>query len=163
MDDKELIWVPKEVADTYNKVTSDATQREQQQKIIDDYIQSLSEKSKKEYQENLSALDEEAAIFTGLNLRIKQSFEAALDAAKKANYDVWERFDSERTNISKKVSDMITFLKPLKGELSEISSILNKINTYSFDRLVETLLKVSNLQGENKEMFDFLIKNYKIN
>ena len=53
----------------------------------------------------VEAMEEDAAIFSGLMLKVKQSFGKAKDEALSASYDLWEKYDQERPSVEKKVTE----------------------------------------------------------
>lgn len=161
MDNKELIWVDKKFAELWKKLESDKTTREEQDKIFEEYMQKVSDSVRSNFRANLEGLEEDAAIFSGLILKVKQSFEKAKNEHLDASYAVWEKFESEKPSITKKTNEIIDILKPLTTELKTINGLIEKINSSAIERLNDSLSAFSNLYGKNKDMIDFLIKNFK--
>jgi uncharacterized coiled-coil DUF342 family protein len=160
VDTKELIWVPKDVAVKYNKAESEKNKTDEHIKVIDEFIEKLCESSRSEFKANLEAMEEDVAIYSGLMLKVKQSFTKAKDEALASSYEIWEKFDTERLSVSKKISGIISELQPLKNELNELNKLLGQISTYNIDKLRESISLLSNMYGQNKEMVEFLIKNF---
>lgn len=161
MDDKELIWVEKEFAEKYKLLESDKNKNEERCKVFDEYIEKISKSSREDFKANLESLEEDAAIYTGLMLKVKQAFGKAKDTALEASYALWEEFDKEHPNINKKINDLCELLDPLEKKLNNINACLGKIQIYNIEKLVEAVRTLTNLCGTNKEMFDFLITHFK--
>ena len=158
MSGKELIWVEKDFAEKYKKIESN----EEKIRLFESYMNNLTESVKEEYKNSIEVLDEESKIFTGMMLKTKQVFGEALQNALDSSYDVWEKFDKQRSDINKKAVTITAELEPLEDKLTNISNLIGKINTYNFDRLYDSVSKISGLDGKGLRMLEFLIENYKI-
>src|SRR4030042_6696620 len=110
---KELIWVEKEFAEKYKILESDKNKNEERCKVLDEYIEKISESSRKDFKANLESLEEDAVIYTGLMLKVKQAFGKAKDTALEASYTIWEEYNKEQPNINKKIKDLCELLDPL--------------------------------------------------
>jgi len=157
---KELIWVSKEFSEKWKKLEAEEATRETQNAVFDQYVKSVTDQVAKEFKVNLESLDEDAAIFTGLMLKVKQAFEKAKNEQLDASYALWEKFDAEIPLVSKKVASIVASLKPLKDELTEINALISKVNTHDIDRLNESVSTLAGTYGKHKEMIQFLIKNF---
>jgi hypothetical protein len=151
--EKDLIWVPKNVADEYKKMESDAGQLE----FIEKYI----EETRKDLKLDLDNFEDDVIKYRGLMLKAKETFRKAKEEELQANYDLWENFEMEKPAISEKINSIVNLLDPLKNELNEISGILKKIDLYELQNLEKTLNSIHNLYGDNKAMVEFLMLNYK--
>lgn len=154
---EELIWVKKEFAERYKKIESD----EERIKVFEDYLKTIEKESQREYKANLENLEEDVAIYTGLMLKVKQAFEKAKDEQLKASYELWENFEKEIPKIKEKINKMIQVVNPVLEKTNELRDMLQKINTWDIEKFVNCVLEISNLYGKNKEMFKFLINNFK--
>ena len=161
MKEKELIWVSKEFAEKYKVLENDTSKRDEQEKMFNEYLESVKESVRCDFKANLESIEEEAAIFTGLLLKTRQAFEKAKNEHCEASYALWEGFDKERGSIKEKTTKLITELKPLKDELIEINELMGKIKTYEMDRVIETIDKLNGLYGNSKAMIKFLVNNFK--
>lgn len=155
--EKDLVWVKKEQAIRFNAIQSD----EERYKVFEEYIKDISEESKKDFAANLESLEEDVAIYTGLMLKVKQSFSKAKDEQLAASYELWEKFDKELPSVRDKTQKIIDTLRPLKAELQEIEKLIGNINLWNIDKLSESISNLSSLYGANKEMVEFLVKNFK--
>lgn len=160
-DNQELIWVDKDIAERYKELQGDNSKREEQIKIINDYIEGVCNKSKMEFKANLESLDEDVAIYTGLMLKVKQAFEKAKNEQLTASYDLWDKFNEEIPNVTEKIKEITNTINPLREQLDEINSLIRKIDTYDMEKLTNAVKELSSLYGTNKEMIEFLVKNFK--
>jgi len=153
MDNKELIWVDKDFAKNLWKVL-------EQEKVFDEYLTTVTEKIRKDFQYSLESMEEDAAIFTGLMLKTKQSFEKAKNEHLDASYQLWEKFEEEIPSTKLKTEALLETLTPLEEKLKEINSLMGKIECYNLDKFVESLSILSMAYGKNKEMIEFLVKHF---
>ena len=163
MDNKELVWVEKEFAEKYKMLENKKEMREQQIAVFEDYMKKVQEQTRSEFRANLESLDEDAAIFSGLMLKVKQSFEKAKSEYMDSSYALWEKFEKETPNAKDKTQKMVAVLTPLKQELEQVNALLNKINTYDLDRVIAAIEKLNGLYGSSKDMVEFLVQNFKPN
>jgi uncharacterized coiled-coil DUF342 family protein len=157
MEKSELIWVDEKFAKQYNKLSSD----EEKYKVFEEYLAKVTEESRNNFKANLGAIEEDVAIYSGLMLKVKQAFGKAKDEALTASYALWEEYDKERPQVEEKVKNLTDTLEPLVKQLDEINKKLACIDTYSADKLLTTIEKFSNLYGQSKEIFEFVVKNFK--
>lgn len=160
-DNKELVWVEKEFAEKYKALEGKKETREMQIAVFEEYMNKVQSQARSDFKANLETLDEDSAIFSGLMLKVKQSFEKAKNEQLDASYAIWEKFDLEIPNINKKTGNIIKELTPLKSQLTEINELMGKIQTYNLDKLLESMQKLRSLYGDQKEMFEFLVNNFK--
>lgn len=156
MKETELIWVDKKFAVEYNKLKSD----EEKEKVFEEYLSQLSLETQKEFKVNLESIEEDVAIYTGLMLKAKQAFEKAKNEQLTASYELWEGFEKELPSTKEKVNKIVNILKPLTAELKQINDLLREIDIHNIEGLSKTITDFVNLYGENREVFDFLIKNF---
>lgn len=161
-DNEELIWVDKEFAKRYNEIKTDKSKRDEQVKVLNDYIETIKESSKKEFKANLESLEEDVAIYTGLMLKVKQAFNKAKDEQLLASYELWEKFDKEIPSIKAKTEKITQELKPLQHAVNELDELFSKVNAYQLKGVVDTIKELGNLYGTQKQMIDFLVANFKV-
>lgn len=126
-------------------------------KVITKYI----EESKRDIKNNLDFLEDEVIAYKGSMAKTRIAFNEAKEEALAANYKIWENFEEDKKQIWNKSKEIVESLKPLTEELSKINRAIDGLNTYRLDELMKTIQAFSGLWGENKEMMEFLMKNYK--
>lgn len=161
MENKELIWVSKEIAEKHKAMESEENSIHNQDKLINNYMDDVVADSKAEFKANLESLDEDVAIYTGLMLKTKQAFKKAKDEALESSYALWEEYEKERPRVDEKVGAIVKSLDPLVSKLNEVNELFSKIKTYDIERFSESIKFVSGLYGENKEIVEFLVNNFK--
>ena len=162
MSDKdELIWVEKDIADRIKATQTAVNRREEQLKIFNEYIDSLSERTRKEFRASMEGLDEDSQMFTGLMLRVKQTYEKTLNEQNTALWEVWENFEKEMPKEREKVQKMLDVLRPLLDMLKQVNTEIGKINTWNADKFLETLRALNQCSEKNQDMIKFLVQNYR--
>ena len=156
--EKALIWVPKEFEERYKKIDDN----NERIRLLEEFLASAKKDLREEYLSSLKSMEDDALVYAGLALKTKQRFTEVKDEAIAAAYSVWEEYDKEVTQMKKKVQEMTTTLKPLADELKGIEELVTKVNTFGVEKLTKAVEAMNNLHGQNKEMFDFLVKNFKI-
>lgn len=160
-DNKELVWVEKEFAEKYKALEGKKETREMQIAVFEEYMNKVQNQARSDFKANLETLDEDAAIFSGLMLKVKQSFEKAKNEHLDASYALWEKFEKEIPDVRTKIQKITETVTPLKKELEDVNALLAKINTYDLDRVIEAISKLHNMYGTSREMVDFLVNNFK--
>lgn len=158
---QELIWVDKEFAAKVKMLETEKATREQQLKVFDEYIEKVNGTIRRDFQSNIEAIEEDAAIFTGLMLKTRQAFEKAKNEQLVGTEEIWENIEKEIPSMREKTQKLIDTLKPLKDELNEINGLLGKISTYNIDKLGQSVALLGNLHSKNREMIEFLMLNFK--
>lgn len=154
---QKLIWVDEDQAIRYEQCQSE----EEGHKVFDEYIDKVKEESKRDFKANLETLEEDVAIYTGLMLKVKQAFEKAKDEQLSLSYLVWENFEKEVPSIRNNVSKIVKILDPLETKLKYINEQLKKIDTWNIERVINAITAFNDLSAKNKQMFEFLINNFK--
>ncbi|MFA5928618.1 MAG: hypothetical protein WC838_04915 [Candidatus Margulisiibacteriota bacterium] len=160
-DNQELIWVDKEFAERWKKLTTEHTKRDEQEKVFNEYMEKITKQVREDFKCNLDSLEEDAAMFTGLMIKVKQAFGKAKDEQLNASYELWEKFEAEIPSVTKKTAALIALLTPLREQLTDINNMIGKISTHDIDKLIRSVDLLANSYGTNKEMVEFLVKNFK--
>lgn len=156
----ELIWVDKEFAKIYRELDQEKATTDEKVKAFSEYLDGIKNEVRTEFKLTLEGLEEDSAIFTGLMLRVKQAFESAKKEHYQSSYELWENFDKEIPSIKEKTEKIIATLDPLAEKLTQINDLLGKIQTWNFDKLIETVEKFASLYGNSKDMVEFLVNNF---
>ena len=161
MKDEECIWVSRESSEKWKRLKSEGAKRDQQEKVLDEYMQTVNEAVKRDFRSNLEGLDEDAAIFTGIVLKTRQAFEKAKNEHLDASYALWEKFDAEIPSVKKKTDEIVAALKPILDLIKEIEAGLKNIDTARLDRFLDGLRIVASFYGQERTMLEFLVNNFK--
>ena len=161
IDGKELIWVDKEFAEKFKQAETEQAKTGEKIKVFDEYLQSVQESARQEFEANLDILEEDAAIFSGLMLKVKQAFGKAKDEQLDASYKLWEKFENELPNIEEKIKQITDLVQPVEEKINTLNNLLSKIQTFNIENFVEAVGKISGMFGKDAKMIKFLVNNFK--
>jgi archaellum component FlaC len=153
----ELVWVSKEQAERYNKLESD----DERYKAFEEYMKTVSLETQKQFKADLEGIEEDVAVYSGLLLKVKQSYKNVQAEHYAATYKLWEDFDKELPSTSAKIEKIISTLDPLAKKLNELNNLIKTIKTWDVEKLIETIEKLSGMYGTNQKMVEFLVNNFK--
>jgi hypothetical protein len=156
MDDvfeKEYIYVPKKLAVMVKSVT----EPEEYERTIIKYMEEV----KGDLRLNIESLDEDVTLFKAFMIEAKKRFKEAKEAQLKESYELWESYEQELGVIRNRVDSFKNELRPLIEDLKEINSLFSQIKTYDISKLCDVIERYSSLSKDNKEMMDFLIKEFR--
>jgi len=156
-ENKELVWVDEKLAIEYKKLNDDKSRK----KMFNDYIETIRESSRNEFKANMDNLEEDVIIYKGLMLNVKQAFQLAKNEQLNASYEMWEKFEKEMPNIKEKTQKIIDVLYPLVQKLTEVNTLMSKVQIYNFEKMLETVDRFNQMSDDSKEMVKFLFNNYK--
>ena len=131
---------------------------------LENFIFEYIQQSKKELSIQLDEMDEDIIQYKAAMIDARKKFKAAKEEMLEANYAMWEEFDEQKKSIRSKAEEVVEELKPLTEKLSEIVVLINSIEKWKIEGFLETINKIKDsLYGENKNIIEFLVKNYKRN
>ena len=138
----------------------ETSKKDIQEKAFEKFISKIRENTRLEYEEQFKLMEEDAAMYKGLYLKVKRAFQEVLDEQASACYDLWERFEKEIPRVQEKVEFITSQIRTVTEECEMLDSLLNKINTYGLGEVLSAMRELSGLYGKNKEMFEFLVNNF---
>jgi len=150
---KDLVWLPESLVKKVKEV--------QDVKAIEAEILKYVEQTKNSLKLDTEAMDEQIVVYRAYMIKARNAFEQAKNEELDAFYAIWEKYDTDCSKIRTQVEKAKNELKPLLDELKEVRKEIQSVETWGFERLGEAIQKLSSLYGENREMFMFLVKNYK--
>jgi hypothetical protein len=157
MEDKDLVWVPKKLANEINKYKDPFS--DEVVKLMEKYI----DESKNEWKLSLESLDEDLQMYRGLMVQTKKQFEKVKTEQCEAAYALWEKFDEELPKLKSKADEIVKVLAPVEDKLNNIIDIMLEIDTWGIDKLLDTLSKLNSImssKSKTSEIMMFLMKNY---
>ena len=158
MEDKDLVWVPKELAEkikAYNDPFHDKVVN-----LMEKYI----DESKDEWKINLKLLEEDLVMYRGLMVKTKKEFEKAKNEQCSAAYELWGKFEKDLPKTQEKIDKAVKLLNPLEEKLNTIVTSIKQINTFDIERLVKLISKLDSIlacSGATNDIMMFLMNNYK--
>ena len=156
MDDvfeREYIYVTKKLAEMVKSVT----EPEEYERTIIKYMEEV----KGDLRLNIESLDEDVTLFKAFMIEAKKRFKEAKEAQLKESYELQESYEQELGVIRNRVDSFKNELRPLIEDLKEINSLFSQIKTYDISKLCDVIERYSSLSKDNKEMMDFLIKEFR--
>jgi len=151
MDNKELIWVDKKVAEEYKKMESDKFKLNLVNKVIVD--------RKKDFTYDIESLNDDLLRFKAFSLNYKtaitEAYEKQTEEAEKLFLDIGCVGDK----LSNKTREATDNIKKIGVEIKELNRCLDKINTYKLESLLGLINKFNCMSCKDKEIFSLLLKH----
>lgn len=151
-NEKDLIWLPKQLAQKIKDV--------EDVKKLEAEIISYCQEVEQSLKTDVECMDDTIIQFKANLIKAKTEFKKAKDEELDAMYKLWEDYDVELSKTRKQVETAKASLEPLKKELQEVKSLIQGFDTWGMKDLFETVKNFTDLWGRNKEVFEFLMKNY---
>lgn len=156
--EKDLVWVPKKLADEINAYKDPFSDKVVA--LMEKYI----DESKDEWKLNFESLEEDLLMYRGLMVKTKKAFEAAKNEQCEAAYELWEKIESEIPRTKDKIDNLVKLFDPLEKKLDKLDNSLAKIDTYQIERFTELVAKLNSIlscKGQTNDMMVFLMENFK--
>jgi len=147
------MWVTPKAAKEINM----ATDPETKERILIDYARRFNAEMKSD----IEALDDDVAQYKGLLASYRQKLKETQKQHRDAVYSTWETFDNELEEVRKKSGKIADSMRPVKQELDDLNSKLDRLRSYDLERLLELINMInSNYNGETKDILKFLFESY---
>ena len=144
MSEKDLVWLPKELADKVKDLTdTDALNRE---------ILKFLEETKADLRVTVESIDEDILLYRAKMIQARDAFKKAKDEELEANYTLWENYESDIKKTREYVKTATDVLKELTKEVQELNRAFSVINT---DRALGFLTVLQQIQNFNKDEQSF--------
>lgn len=148
MSDKELIWVPKELKDAWDKVESEEEQKKVFFRAIED--------RKLDIKNQIESLEEEVLLFKGIGIRYKTELEKIYNEQSAQLEKIWEDFNAG-DKIYKQAKKIENDLRPIILTIQQINNSISNFSTYKIEKLIEVIDKFSRMSDNEKHMIKVLI------
>lgn len=155
--DKELIWVTKEVAEKYFKMTS----IDECEKIVIDAAKELY----KEQTYAVEGLDEQVIMFKAKCITYKNAYKNIVNDITKDVEPLWEQLDKLRSKVGIEVAKTTLVLNEVKSTASELDKAFKSIDsgvTYKLEKIIEVVEKFNKMTSEDKVIITMLLKTDKM-
>jgi hypothetical protein len=131
---------------------------------LENFIFEYIQQSKRELSIQLDEMDEDIIQYKAAMIDARKKFKAAKEEMLEANWAMWEEFDEQKKSIRSKAEEVVEELKPLTEELTKIGNLMNNVKKWEIENFLDMLDKIKyHLHGDNKNIIEFLVKNYKRN
>ena len=149
----ELVWVPSSLANKIKAIQGTSG--------LEEEILSYIEDSKKDHLLSIESMDEDILLYRAKMIQARNAFREAKDAELDANYKLWEDYDKELSSVKSLVKEAKAVLEPLRQEIKDLNTEMGKLDLYRLIDFLAALKSVKHLVDSEKDMVDFLFKNYK--
>jgi len=149
-NEKELIWVAKEVKEVYEKMESD----HEKLRIVNELINSR----KLDITYAIESLDDDLLRFKAFSLRYKTELQKVYDDQSDKLEKLFEDCGGVQDKMYLKIKETQDRLDPITSKIKSINETLDKINTYKIERVIELIDKFNRMSEEDKRLFEILIK-----
>jgi hypothetical protein len=124
-------------------------------------IKKYIEQSKLSFRDELESLEDELVTYKHLMTTAKNKFKEAKETQLNASYSLWEKFEDELPKVREKINKITSEIEPLIKFSENLEKTLGRLQLYNLEKITNAVEKFSNLYGEEKKIFDFIVSNYK--
>ena len=149
-DDKELIWVKKEIAEEYKSLESDIK--------MADMINDIIRRKKVDISDDIENLDDDLIRFKGFCLNYANKFKEAYNEQTENIEKIWEDCNEPISNIVSKTSHIKKEISGISGDIRNISASINDLDTYKLDRIIGIIEKYNSMTDDDKEIFKLILE-----
>jgi len=157
-EDKDLIWVPKKIADEYKAAESDETKEKIIKRILD--------KQKIDIESEFDRLNEVELQFKAICITHKNTLEKVYKEQYDMLYKLWEETGDVYSEVSNKNKELKQsaektndVVKSIKDNIDNINKVLN-FDVYAIERFVALIDKLNMADAKTKEMLQFLMTSF---
>ena len=152
-EEKELVWLPKELAAKINDIEGVEGLRKE--------ILSYVDETKRHLRNDIEMMDEDILLYKAYMIQARDKFKQAKNEELEANYTLWETFDEELGETRKRVRNVQDVLEPLKKDLNTIEQSIRNLNTYKMEDVLKIVDKFNNMSDNELRVIKFLQDNFK--
>lgn len=153
---KELVWLPKELADKVKALDNGDAYESEILKFVDDSRRSL--------KSDIAVLDEEVLMYRAAMVKAKQALRKAFEEEMQDFEELWATHSDQFVGIRDKAKGVVDQLQPIKKELQDLKALMNDVQTWDVERLLKLLDQVNVYVGQQSDtgnILKFLFDNYK--
>ena len=154
--DKELIWVPKDLAEQFQKLDSHEKQLEMVLEII--------RRKKSDFMTEQEMLDEDLLEFKAVCLKHRKELETVYDEQAKKLEDLWKSQGDISSKINQHAKEVAGQLRPITHEVSELTDAVNilkkaldNIQLHIPHSLVQVAETISHMDEHTKEVLHVVL------
>lgn len=131
-------------------------------KEIEETVLSYFADSKRDFKVALEGLDDEVVQYKALMMKARQAFREAKDEQLEANYQLWEKYESDLKTLSQFTAKAKAQVEPIKREMEDLNKLMQGIDNWKLNDLLKTMESIRySMEGETGKMLKFLFENYK--
>jgi len=150
-NNRELIWVDKEIARKYKELESDT----EKLKLVNEVIKNKG----LDITADIENLNDDLLRFKAFALNYSTEFEKTY----KEQTDKMEKFHETNGYIFDKISTQTRKLQnevsKISDEIKELNNQMDKIETYKIERMIGLIEKFNGMSSEDKRIFELIMKS----
>ena len=161
MEEKDLVWLPKSVADKVKQIET----VEEADSMIQEYIKT----KRQDFTRELENLDDDVLIFKGVCLRHRQELKKVYDEQADLLDKLWEDCGDMGSKIHKHAVAMAAELAPLtaevkslKSSIEEVKKLIHEVSFYPAQQFVSTVESVARMDDKTKGLLRDLLDLKKV-
>lgn len=151
--ERDLVWLPKELAARIKELEGLEALETEIKKYVAETYSSL--------KIDVESMDEEIVQYRAYMIKARDAFKKAKDEELDAFYGLWEKYDTDLGKVRQYVASAKKELQPLLDELKEVKKAVEGVETWGLERLTKAVKGAADLYGQEKEMFMFLVNNWR--
>lgn len=151
MENKELIWVDKDLATKYEELDSDIKRVEMVNEIIKD--------KKHDITSDIQNLDDDLLRFRAFALNYSTKFKEAYDEQVIQLEKIWSDCSKPIEIIDRKTQQMKGEIFKISKTVDSLSSKLENLKTYKIERVIELINTYNNMNEKDKEIFNIILNS----
>jgi hypothetical protein len=152
MDNKELLWVPVELKEAWDKAGSE----EEQTKI---FLKAI-ENKKLDVKCQIESLEEDVLLFKGIGIRYKNELEKVYNEQSTQLEKIWEDFNCG-DKIARQAQKIKSTLSPVIETMKSINKEFDSVSTYKVENLISVIEKFNNMTAADKKLLEILLNSQK--
>jgi len=149
-EQKELIWVPKAMKETIEKMDSD----QEKLKLVDEYIKNR----KLDITYSIESLDDDLLMFKAFSLKYKTELQKVYEEQGDKLEKLFEDCGDIQSKMHQKIKETKDKLEPIISNIKSINETLDKVNTYKIEKVIDLIEKFNRMSEDDKRLFEMLIK-----
>ena len=156
MEEKDLVWLPKSVADKVKQIET----VEEADSMIQEYIKT----KRQDFIRELENLDDDVLTFKGVCLRHRQELKKVYVEQADLLDKLWEDCGDMGSKIHKHAVAMAAELAPLtaevkslKSSIEEVKKLIGQVNFYPQQTFIQTVESVARMDDKTKGLLRDLL------
>ena len=150
LEQKELIWVSKEVKTIFESLDSD----HEKLRIVDDLINNR----KLDITYAIESLDDDLLMFKAFSLKYKTELQKVYEEQGDKLEKLFEDCGDIQSKMHQKIKETKDKLEPIISNIKSINETLDKVNTYKIEKVIDLIEKFNRMSEDDKRLFEMLIK-----
>ena len=155
-EEKDLVWLPRSIADKVKQVDT----VEEADRLIQEYIQL----KRNNFKHELENLDDDVLLFKSVCLKHRNELKKVYDEQSYLLDKLWEDCGDMGSKIHRHAKTLAEKLKPITAEVNslktsihEVKMLLDTVNFYPPNTLIQVTESVARMDASTKELLRDLL------